>query len=80
MVASGTFESSSGVVLDVLTEASNAETVFTNHMDRNCQVLFYLMCYIWKDVFQLCAKMYKEQSRSLSLWQEGVIITDLKAE
>lgn len=51
MVASGTFESSSGVVLDVLTEASNAETVFINHMDRNCQVLLPDVLYMGKMSF-----------------------------
>lgn len=46
---------SSGDVLDVLIGASNAETVFINHMDSNCQVLFYLMCYIWeRDLSVMC--------------------------
>lgn len=61
MVASGTFESSSGVVLDVLTEASNAETVFINHMDRNCQVLLPDVLCMGKMSFSYVQKCIKNK-------------------
>lgn len=40
----------------------HAGMVFINHMDTSCQVLFYLLCYVWKDVFRFAQKFIKNRS------------------